>query len=150
MKWKGKRPTLPSVDLEATLESLTSRSSLTYHKQPSNLLLPDRFHPSFPSQPHLKGCFFLLTANFLPRIGGRVCVVGSRGRFCVPLTPLLLYVVCSGINTIQQPEPRGAMKPFDFIEEWELPLSGNFTVKPPLEDTSEFVLPPDLDLTNVV
>ena len=42
------------------------------------------------------------------------------------------------------------MKPFDFIEEWELPLSANFTVKPPLEDTSEFVLPPDLDLTNVV
>ena len=45
------------------------------------------------------------------------------------------------------------MKPFDFvevIEEWELPLSANFTVKPPLEDTSEFVLPPDLDLTNLV
>ena len=45
------------------------------------------------------------------------------------------------------------MKPFDFIEiieEWELPLSANFTVNPPMEDTSEFVLPPDLDLTNVV
>ena len=45
------------------------------------------------------------------------------------------------------------MKPFDFIEvieEWELPLSANFTVKPLMADTSEFVLPPDLDLTNVV
>ncbi len=42
------------------------------------------------------------------------------------------------------------MKPIEFIEEWELPLSANFTVKPPLEDTSEFVLPPDLDLTNLL
>ena len=77
--------------------------------------------------------------------------VGTRGRFAPP--PMMLCVVCSGVDTIQQPEPRGAMKPFDFIEiieEWELPLSANFTVKPPLEDTSEFVLPPDLDLTNVV
>ena len=48
---------------------------------------------------------------------------------------------------------RGVMKPFEFVEvleEWELPLSANFTVKPPLEDTSEFVLPPDLDLTNLL
>ena len=77
---------------------------------------------------------------------------GLGGGFVPPPTPLLLYAVCSGINTIQQPEPRGAMT-FEFveiIEEWEFPLSANFTVKPPLEDTSEFVLPPDLDLTNVV
>ena len=70
-----------------------------------------------------------------------------------PPPPMLLCVVCSGIVTTQQPEPRGAMKPIDFIEaieEWELPLSASFTVKPPLGDTSEFVLPPDLDLTNVV
>ena len=45
------------------------------------------------------------------------------------------------------------MKPFEFVEvleEWEFPLSAGLTVKPPMEDTSEFVLPPDLDLTNVV
>jgi hypothetical protein len=45
------------------------------------------------------------------------------------------------------------MKPFEFvevIEEWEFPLSANFTVKPLMEDTSEFVLPPDLDLTNLL
>ena len=77
----------------------------------------------------------------------------ARGRFVPPPTPMLLCVVCSGIDSTQQPELRGAMKPIEFvevIEEWELPLSANFTVKPPLEDTSEFVLPPDLDLTNVV
>ena len=79
--------------------------------------------------------------------------VGGRVRFVPPPPPLPLCVVCSGIVTTQQPEPRGAMKPFELvevIEEWELPLSANFTVKPPMEDTSEFVLPPDLDLTNVV
>ena len=79
--------------------------------------------------------------------------VWELGDVLFPPTPMLLCVVCSGINTIQQPEPKSSMKPIDFIEvleEWELPLSANFTVKPPLEDTSEFVLPPDLDLTNVV
>ena len=75
---------------------------------------------------------------------------GLGGGFVPPPTPMLLCVVCSGIDSTQQPELRGAMKPIEFIEEWELPLSANFTVKPPLEDTSEFVLPPDLDLTNLL
>ncbi len=77
---------------------------------------------------------------------------GLGGGFVPPPDPI------AAVRRVQwhQHHPttrRGVMKPFEFVEvleEWEFPLSANFTVKPPLEDTSEFVLPPDLDLTNVV
>ena len=76
----------------------------------------------------------------------------ARGRFVPPPHPdaAVRGVQWQSLNPTTR---RGVMKPFEFVEvleEWELPLSANFTVKPPMEDTSEFVIPPDLDLTNVV
>ena len=76
----------------------------------------------------------------------------ARGTFCSPPHP---DVAVRGVQShrLNPTTRRGAMKPFEFvevIEEWEFPLSANFTVKPLMEDTSEFVLPPDLDLTNLL
>ena len=38
----------------------------------------------------------------------------------------------------------------EYLEEWELPLSAGMTVKPPLEDSSDLMMPHDLDLTRQV
>jgi len=35
----------------------------------------------------------------------------------------------------------------EYFEEWELSITAGFTVKPPLEDSSEFQLPHDLNPT---